>query len=112
MQALQEIQIEHNSELGAVVSSRVVANELNRTHKNVIRGLEKILTGSNVSSLIIPSEYKDSKGESRKEYLKTVSLYTCLTFKVTTNSKWHILTNSTRWRMLYKINYLEHIKRH
>ena len=33
MQTLQEIQIESNSELGAVVSSRVVANELNRTHK-------------------------------------------------------------------------------
>lgn len=61
MQALQEIQIENNSELGAVVSSRIVANELNRTHKNVIRGLEKILTGSNVSSLIVPSEYKDSR---------------------------------------------------
>lgn len=71
MQALQEIKIENNSELGAVVSSRVVANELNRTHKNVIRGLEKILTGSNVSSLIVLSEYKDAKGETRKEYLLT-----------------------------------------
>lgn len=71
MQALQVIQIENNSKLGAVVSSRVVANELNRTHKNVIRGLEKILTGSNVSSLIVLSEYKDAKGETRKEYLLT-----------------------------------------
>ncbi|WP_057510826.1 phage antirepressor KilAC domain-containing protein [Staphylococcus simulans] len=71
MQALQEIKIENNSKLGAVVSSRVVANELNRTHKNVIRGLEKILTGSNVSSLIVLSEYKDAKGETRKEYLLT-----------------------------------------
>ncbi|TJX22650.1 phage regulatory protein/antirepressor Ant [Staphylococcus haemolyticus] len=82
MQALQEVQIEHNSELGAVVSSRVVANELNRTHKNVIRGLEKILTGSNVSSLIIPSEYKDSKGESRKEYLLTKDGFTLYMFNI------------------------------
>ncbi|MEJ7296307.1 Rha family transcriptional regulator, partial [Staphylococcus epidermidis] len=80
MQALQEIQIENNTELGAVVSSRVVANELNRTHKNVLRGLEKILTGSNVSSLIIPSEYKDSKGESRKEYLLTKDGFTLYMF--------------------------------
>lgn len=82
MQALQEIQIENNTELGAVVSSRVVANELNRTHKNVLRGLEKILTGSNVSSLIIPSEYKDSKGESRKEYLLTKDGFTLYMFNI------------------------------
>ena len=30
MQALQEIQIENNSELGAVVSSRVIAQELEK----------------------------------------------------------------------------------
>ncbi|MEN2010186.1 phage regulatory protein/antirepressor Ant [Staphylococcus hominis] len=82
MNLVQEIKIENNSELGAVVSSRVVANELNRTHKNVIRGLEKILTGSNVSSLIIPSEYKDSKGESRKEYLLTKDGFTLYMFNI------------------------------
>lgn len=82
MQALQEIQIENNSELGAVVSSRVVANELNRTHKNVIRGLEKILTGSNVSSLIVLSEYKDAKGETRKEYLLTKDGFTLYMFNI------------------------------
>ena len=42
MQALQEIQIENNSELGAVVSSRVIANELEREHRNVKRDLEQI----------------------------------------------------------------------
>lgn len=71
MQLLQEIKIENNKELGAVVSSRVVANELNRTHKNVIRDLENILIGSNVSSLIIASNYKDSRGRNQKEYLLT-----------------------------------------
>lgn len=35
MQLLQEIQIENNTELGAVVSSRVVANELERRHDHV-----------------------------------------------------------------------------
>lgn len=66
MQALQEIQIENNSELGAVVSSRVVANELERRHDNVKRDLEQILMSSNVSALIIPSEYKDSRGRNQK----------------------------------------------
>lgn len=66
MQALQEIQIENNSELGAVVSSRVVANELGKEHKNVKRDLKQILIGSNLSALIIPSEYKDSRGRTQK----------------------------------------------
>ncbi|MBI5975167.1 phage antirepressor KilAC domain-containing protein [Staphylococcus canis] len=82
MQLLQEVKIENNSKLGAVVSSRVVANELNRTHKNVIRGLEKILTSSNVSSLIVLSEYKDAKGETRKEYLLTKDGFTLYMFNI------------------------------
>lgn len=82
MQALQKIQIENNSELGAVVSSRVIAHELSKAHKNVIRGLEKILTGSNVSSLIVPSEYEDSKGETRKEYLLTKDGFTLYMFNI------------------------------
>ncbi|MBK3952318.1 phage regulatory protein/antirepressor Ant [Staphylococcus haemolyticus] len=71
MQALQKIQIENNSELGAVVSSRVIAQELEKRHAHVIRDLERILTDPNVGSLIIPSNYKDNKGETRKEYLLT-----------------------------------------
>ena len=58
MQALQKIQIENNSELGAVVSSRVIAQELEKRHAHVIRDLEKILLSPNVGSVIIPSEYK------------------------------------------------------
>ena len=57
-----------------VVSSRVIAEGLGKLHKNIIRDIEKILensTGSNLSSLIIPSIYKDKKGEERKEYLLT-----------------------------------------
>lgn len=36
MQALQKIQIENNSEVGAVVSSRVIAQELEKKHAHVI----------------------------------------------------------------------------
>ena len=52
MQILKEIQIENNTELGPVVSSRTVAKELGKRHDNVNRDLEQILENSNVSSLI------------------------------------------------------------
>ena len=69
---LEEIKIEKNPNYGLVVSSRVIANELGKEHKNVIRDLDKVLsTGSDLSRLILNSEYVDSKGETRREYLLT-----------------------------------------
>lgn len=82
MQALEEIQIEHKSELGAVVSSRVVAKEINRRHDNVKRDLEQILISSNMSALIIPSNYKDSRGRNQKEYLLTKDGFTLYMFNI------------------------------
>jgi len=82
MQTLQKIQIENNSELGAVVSSRVIAQELEKRHAHVIRDLERILTDPNVGSLIIPSNYKDNKGETRKEYLLTKDGFTLYMFNI------------------------------
>lgn len=82
MQVLQKIQIENNSELGAVVSSRVIAQELEKRHAHVIRDLERILTDPNVGSLIIPSNYKDNKGETRKEYLLTKDGFTLYMFNI------------------------------
>lgn len=54
-----------------VVSSRVIAEQLGKRHDHIIRDLQKILTNPNVGALIIPSEYKDKKGEMRKKYLLT-----------------------------------------
>lgn len=82
MQALQEIQIENNSELGAVVSSRVVANELEKQHQHVKRDLEKLLMSPNVDTLIIPSKYKDSRGRNQKEYLLTKDGFTLYMFNI------------------------------
>ncbi|ASE37760.1 phage antirepressor KilAC domain-containing protein [Staphylococcus pettenkoferi] len=82
MNELQKIQIENNSELGAVVSSRVVANELKRRHDNVKRDLEQILMSSNVSALIVPSNYKDSRGRKQKEYLLTKDGFTLYMFNI------------------------------
>lgn len=46
-----------------VVSSRVVAEQLGKEYKNVIRDLENILSSSNVSQLIIESSYKANNGQ-------------------------------------------------
>lgn len=82
MQLLQEIKIENNKEFGAVVSSRVIAQELEKRHAHVIRDLEKILLSPNVGSVIIPSEYKDSTGRKLKEYLLTKDGFTLYMFNI------------------------------
>ncbi len=77
---MELIKIEkYNEQL--VVSSRVIAEQLGKLHKNVIRDLEEILYSSNLSStqnntteisvLFIKSEYKASNGKMNKEYLLT-----------------------------------------
>ncbi|WP_319202211.1 Rha family transcriptional regulator [uncultured Ilyobacter sp.] len=76
------IKIENNKEHGLVVSSRVVAEELGKEHKNVIRDIENILTGSDLSLLIIPSEYKGGNGQMRKEYLLTKDGFTLYMFNI------------------------------
>jgi len=84
MQALQKIQIENSSELGAVVSSRIVANEIKRRHGDVIEGLEAMISeNGNLRSLIIPSTYK-AKGQKRsyKEYLLTKDGFTLYMFNI------------------------------
>lgn len=54
-----------------VVSSRIIANGLGKRHDNVLRDLDNILTHSEMSALILPSNYTDNKGEIRREYLLT-----------------------------------------
>ncbi|MBE7356683.1 phage regulatory protein/antirepressor Ant [Staphylococcus haemolyticus] len=84
MQALQEIQIENNSELGAVVSSRVVAEELERRHDHVKRDLENILKSQspNLGSEIIPNTYKSERGREYNEYLLTKDGFTLYMFNI------------------------------
>lgn len=77
-----EIVIQENSQYGLVVSSRTVAKELGKRHKNVIRDLEQILIGSDLSQLIIPSNYKDSRNRNYKEYLLTKDGFTLYMFNI------------------------------
>ena len=71
-----------NSEYGLVISSRIVAEELGKRHSDMIRTLDEILTNANFRSLIIESNYKDKKGEMRKEYLLTKDGLTLYLFNI------------------------------
>lgn len=84
MQGLQAIKIESNTELGPVVSSRTVAEELNKEHSKVLRSLEAmLLENPNVASLIIPSSYKvEGQKRSYKEYLLTKDGFTLYMFNI------------------------------
>ncbi|WP_286033757.1 Rha family transcriptional regulator [Fusobacterium necrogenes] len=77
-----EITIQQNTQYGLVVSSRVIAKELGKRHSDVLRALTEILTDANLRSLIISSNYKDKKGEERKEYLLTKDGFTLYMFNI------------------------------
>ena len=80
---MQNLEVVINNVNGQnVVSSRTIAEQLGKEHKNVLRDLEKILTSSNVSWLIILSNYEDKKGELRKEYLLTKDGFTLYMFNI------------------------------
>lgn len=83
MNTLTEIQIENKEDLGLVVSSRVVAEEIGREHRHVIRDLEKILESPNVDSLILQNQYKvEGQNRNYKEYLLTKDGFTLYMFNI------------------------------
>lgn len=77
---MNNLQIFNNQ---VVVSSRIIAKELNKEHSKVIRTLEQILEKPNVASLIIPHDYEVS-GQKRKykEYLLTKDGFTLYMFNI------------------------------
>lgn len=102
----------------AVVSSRVLAEQLGKRHSDVLESIEKILTDGNIRSLknkdltssnmrslrtgetiyFIESRYKDKKGEYRKEYLLTKDGFTLYMFNIQGYND-------------YKINYINEFNR-
>lgn len=73
----------HNENL--VVSSRTIAEELGKQHKNIIRDLENIFKeeiGSDLSTSIFESEYKDKMNRTQKEYLLTRDGFTLYMFNI------------------------------
>ena len=67
------IQLENKNGV-AVVSSRVVAQDFSKRHKNVLESIDNIikeLSTAEKSALFIESQYKASNGKMNKEYLLT-----------------------------------------
>lgn len=89
-----EITIQENSQYGLVVSSRIIAKELEKRHAHVIRDIENIFNSQNpnlgstqnstadISALFIKSEYKASNGKRNKEYLLTKDGFTLYMFNI------------------------------
>ena len=59
------------TQLGLAMSSVEVAKLCEKEHKNVLRDIREISTGSELSALFRSSTYVDAKGESRPCYLCT-----------------------------------------
>ena len=77
------IKIENKNDLGLVVSSRVVAEEVNKRHADVINQIERLLENENVRSLIVPNQYKvEGQKRSYKEYLLTKDGFTLYMFNI------------------------------
>lgn len=77
------IQIENKKDFGLVVSSRVVAEEVNKRHADVISQIERLLENENVRSLIIPHQYRvEGQNRSYKEYLLTKDGFTLYMFNI------------------------------
>lgn len=77
-----EVKIESKNGIN-VVSSRVVAEQLDKRHTDVLDSLNKILENGDFRSLIIPSLYQ-VKGQKRnyKEYLLTKDGFTLYMFNI------------------------------
>ncbi|PTJ85109.1 Rha family transcriptional regulator [Staphylococcus succinus] len=84
MNNLVSIEIENNSELGAVVSSRTVAEELGKRQDVVLRDLDNILKShsTDLGSEIIQHEYTNNRGRKYREYLLTKDGFTLYMFNI------------------------------
>lgn len=82
MNELSKIELEFDEKIGYFVSSRTIAEGLEKRHTHVLDTLDEILTNRNVGSLIILSKYKDKKGELRKEYKLTKDGFTLYMFHI------------------------------
>ncbi|WP_158554320.1 Rha family transcriptional regulator [Macrococcoides goetzii] len=78
------IKIDENKELGLVVSSRTVAEELGKQHKHVLESIYKLISDStaDISTLFILSEYQAVNGKMNKEYLLTKDGFTLYMFNI------------------------------
>lgn len=86
------------------VTSRQIAHDFGKEHKNVTRDIENIFNELNfepvterqddLNKYFIPTEYKDNKGEMRKEYLLTRDGFSLLVMGFTGRQALH-------WKLKY-----------
>ena len=77
------VQLENNPQYGIVVSSRKVAQGLNKNHAHVLRDLDKILENPDLDSLFIPAFYRiKNQKRNYKEYLLTKDGFTLYMFNI------------------------------
>lgn len=81
---MNNIEIKKTDKYGAVVSSRVVAEELDRRPDAVLRDIDNVLKShsTDLSSEIIPSEYTNNRGRKYREYLLTKDGFTLYMFNI------------------------------
>lgn len=102
------VELENNPQYGVVVSSRRVAGGLNKRHDHVMRDLDNIVHGSDLSrdyspdlgSAIIPVKYIAKNKQQYREYLLTKDGFTLYMFNIQGY-------NDFKWAYIQKFNEME-----
>ena len=102
------VELENNPQYGVVVSSRKVAEGLNKRHDHVMRDLDGILHSSNMrsdhspdlGSAIIPVKYTAKNKQQYREYLLTKDGFTLYMFNIQGY-------NNFKWAYIQKFNEME-----
>ena len=102
------VELENNPQYGVVVSSRKVAEGLNKRHDHVMRDLDGILHSSNMrsdhspdlGSAIIPVKYTAKNKQQYREYLLTKDGFTLYMFNIQGY-------NDFKWAYIQKFNEME-----
>lgn len=83
MNELLKLNLEYDEQIGYCVTSRMLAEGLDKEHGKILRTLDMLLEKPNVASLIIPSTYEVA-GQKRKykEYKLTKDGFTLYMFNV------------------------------
>ena len=88
MNELLKLNLEYDEQIGYCVTSRMLAEELGKEHRNVLRDLEKIIKGllkceHTPQNLIIPSTYINEQNKQEyKQYKLTKDGFTLYMFNV------------------------------
>jgi len=88
-----------------VVSSRILAKQMKKQHKNVLQSIENIIKSNSaeISAQFIKSLYKDKSGKLNKEYLLTKDGFILYMFDIQGYNDFKIRYINEFNRRIYKI---------